>query len=72
LDWKKYVKLDKDKIRPNEVVKLVCNPSKAVEKLGWKPDRMSFKDHVKMMCEHDYLLENGFKPNRPNVFSFYS
>ena len=68
LDWKHYVKIDKSLFRPNEVRKLVGNPQKAIDKLGWNPDRMSFKDHIGLMCNFDYELESGNKPARPNVF----
>lgn len=71
LNWKEYVKFDESKIRPNEVVKLVGNPKKSIDKLGWRPDRMPFKDHLELMCKYDYLLENGQKPKRPNVFNIY-
>ncbi len=71
LSWRQYVKFDETRLRPNEVVKLVGNPSKAVEKLGWKPDRMSFKDHMRLMCDHDYLIERGEKPSRPDVFKLF-
>jgi len=72
LRWQDYVKLDPARLRPNEVVKLLGNPSKAKEKLGWRPDRMPFTDHVRLMCEHDYILEStGNKPTRPDVFALY-
>jgi GDPmannose 4,6-dehydratase len=71
LDWKKYVKLDKSLLRANEVVKLVGNPEKAIQKLGWNPKRMPFKDHIKLMAAYDYELELGNKPNRPDVFALF-
>lgn len=71
LDWKKYVKLDKDLLRPNEVIKLVGNPQKAIDKLHWKPNRMPFKDHIELMCKYDYELESDKKPILPNVFELY-
>lgn len=71
LDWQKFVKIDKSRFRPNEVVKLVGNPQKAINKLGWNPNRMSFADHIKLMCQHDYELESGLNPKRPNVFELY-
>lgn len=71
LDWKKYVKLDPAKLRLNEVVKLVGDPSKAKEKLGWRPNRMRFKDHIALMCDHDYRLEKGENPTRPDVFKLF-
>lgn len=71
LKWRQYVKLDKSRLRANEVVKLVGNPAKAQEKLGWRPDRMSFKDHIALMCDHDYRLEKGEPSKRANVFELF-
>lgn len=71
LDWKKFVKMDESRLRPNEVIKLLGDSSKAREKLGWKPERMTFKQHIALMCEHDYRLEKGESPKRPNVFELY-
>ncbi len=71
LDWRKYVKFDKERLRPNEVVKLVGTPQKAIEKLGWKPDRISFKNHIELMAKYDYDIESGVKPTRPNVFELF-
>lgn len=71
LDWKKYVKLDKSLLRPNEVVKLVGNPQKAIDKLGWRPNRMTFEDHIEEMCSYDYNLESNGTAERPNVFIKY-
>jgi GDPmannose 4,6-dehydratase len=69
LRWQDHVTLDKERLRPNEVVKLLGDPSRAVEKLGWQPDRMSFGEHIELMCRHDFALERGEKPGRPNVFT---
>lgn len=71
LDWKKYISLDKSLLRPNEVVKLVGSCSRAMKKLDWKPNRMSFKDHISLMCKHDYELESNKSPIRPNVFKLF-
>ncbi len=71
LDWRKFVKTDKALFRPNEVVKLTGDPSKAIRDLGWRPDRMPFKDHIALMCAYDYDLERGEKPIRPDVFKLY-
>lgn len=62
LDWRRYVKTDKSLYRPNEVVKLVSNPQKAIEKLSWNPNVISFKEHIGRMCKYDYFLENGGNP----------
>lgn len=71
LDWRKHVTFDAARVRPNDVVKLLGNPAKAKARLGWQPDRMPFKDHMRLMCEHDYALERGESPKRPDVFSLY-
>lgn len=52
LDWKKYVEIDPRYYRPAEVDLLLGNPSKAKEKLGWKP-KTTFKELVKIMLEYD-------------------
>lgn len=71
LDWKKYIRRDEKMYRPNEVIKLTSNPSKAISKLGWNPNRMSFQDHINLMCAYDYNLESGKKLIKPNVFELY-
>jgi GDPmannose 4,6-dehydratase len=71
LDWKKYIKIDPDKFRPNEVVKLTADCSKAKELLNWNPNRIPFKDHIEIMCKYDYELESGQTPIRPDVFTLY-
>lgn len=71
LNWKDYVKIDKSRMRPNEVVKLIGNSEKAQKELGWHPNRMPFKDHVSLMCKFDHELESGIKTIRPNVFNLY-
>ena len=58
LDWKKYVKIDKQLYRPAEVNILLGDYSKAKKKLGWSPET-KFKDLVKMMVAADLkLLQN--------------
>jgi GDPmannose 4,6-dehydratase len=71
LNWRKYVKFDKNLIRPNEVVKLVGNPQKVIKKLNWNPNRMSFKDHIRLMCNWDLQVESGKTPVRPNVLELF-
>lgn len=55
LDWRKYVKLDKNLYRPAEVNILYGDYSKARRKLGWKP-RVKFKELVKMMVDEDMKI----------------
>ena len=52
LDWKKYVEIDARYYRPAEVDLLLGDPTKAKEKLGWKP-KTTFKELVKIMLEYD-------------------
>jgi GDPmannose 4,6-dehydratase len=52
LDWKKYVKVDKEFIRPAEVYNLRADPGLARKELGWKP-KIKFKQLVKMMVDAD-------------------
>jgi GDPmannose 4,6-dehydratase len=69
LDWKKYVKFDESLKRPNEVVRLIADSTKAQKKLGWIPNRIPFNYHIQLMCTYDYNLESGGIPIRPDVFS---
>lgn len=52
LEYRDYVVSDPQFYRPAEVDQLVADPSKATEKLGWKP-KVSFKNLVQMMVEAD-------------------
>lgn len=52
LDWKKYVKIDRNFMRPAEVDYLVGDAAKARRKLNWKP-KVKFKELVKMMVDSD-------------------
>ena len=52
LDWKEFVKYDPRYERPAEVDLLLGDISKARRVLDWEP-KVSFKDLVKMMVEHD-------------------
>lgn len=63
LDIKKHVEIDERLFRPHEVPLLLGDPSKAKEKLNWKP-KTSFEGLVKMMYESD--LEKCFKKKLDN------
>jgi GDPmannose 4,6-dehydratase len=52
LDWRKYVKIDKNFYRPAEVHILMGDYCKAKKKLRWNP-KVKFKELVKMMVEAD-------------------
>jgi GDPmannose 4,6-dehydratase len=58
LDWKKYVKIDKQFYRPSEVNILQGDYSKAKRKLGWKP-KVKFEELVKMMVDEDLKRLKG-------------
>jgi len=51
-DWHDLVEIDKKLLRPTEIDNLLGDSSKAQQILGWKP-KISFKELVKMMVEHD-------------------
>ena len=52
LNYKKYIKIDKNLFRPAEVTTLLANPSKAKKTLKWR-QKISFKQLVKEMVESD-------------------
>jgi GDPmannose 4,6-dehydratase len=52
LNWQDYVEFDERYLRPAEVDLLIGDPTKAKEKLGWKPS-VSFEDLVKIMVRAD-------------------
>jgi GDPmannose 4,6-dehydratase len=62
LDWKKYVEIDPRYYRPTEVDLLLGDPSKAMQKLGWRP-KVKFPDLVRMMVDADLQAES----KRPDV-----
>jgi GDPmannose 4,6-dehydratase len=72
LDWKKYVEIDPRYFRPAEVDLLLGDPSKAQEKLGWRP-RVGFQELIKMMVDSDIELVktriHGSGSKRPSGFS---
>jgi GDPmannose 4,6-dehydratase len=55
LDWHKFVEIDPRYVRPTEVDHLLGDNSKARRILGFKP-RVSFKELVAMMVQHDLEL----------------
>ncbi|PEE40654.1 GDP-mannose 4,6-dehydratase [Bacillus pseudomycoides] len=60
LNWKEYVVQDEKFMRPAEVDLLLGSPSKAKEKLNWKP-KVPFKQLVTMMVDHDLEINCGLK-----------
>jgi len=60
LDYRNYVVVDERFFRPAEVDLLVGDPSRAREKLGWKPE-VSFEQLVEMMVEADLRMLRSLK-----------
>lgn len=56
LDWKKYVKIDEQFLRPSDIQTIRANPGKAEEKLNWRA-RYTGYDVARMMvdAELNYL-----------------
>ncbi len=52
LDYKKYVEVKKEFLRPNDVVELLGDPTKAKQELGWSP-KATFRELVGMMVDAD-------------------
>lgn len=52
LDWKNYYQQDERFMRPAEVDLLIGDPTKAHDKLGWKPE-VTFEQMIQMMVEAD-------------------
>lgn len=52
MNWKKYVKIDKEFFRPVEVEILLADPGDAKKILGWHP-KTGFHELVRMMVEAD-------------------
>ena len=61
LNWRDYAVQDQRFMRPAEVDLLVGDPSKAREKLGWRPE-VSFEELIGMMVEAD-LKKLSDNPN---------
>ena len=49
------IRIDKRYFRPSEVENLLGDPSKAMNKLGWKP-KISPQEMCKEMIEEDYRI----------------
>ena len=60
-DWQSHVRQDPKFYRPAEVDLLIGDPSKAQDKLGWKPE-VDFPTLINMMVEHDLTIEAAKAP----------
>jgi GDPmannose 4,6-dehydratase len=55
LNWEDYVEIDPRYFRPAEVEILLGDPTKARQKLGWRP-RVDMKGLARMMVENDWEI----------------
>ncbi|MBE9054811.1 GDP-mannose 4,6-dehydratase [Sphaerospermopsis sp. LEGE 08334] len=62
LNWQDYVEFDQRYLRPAEVDLLIGDPTKAQQKLGWKPS-VTFKELVSLMVEADLQALGHTSPN---------
>lgn len=62
LNWQDYVEFDQRYLRPAEVDLLIGDPTKAQQKLGWKPS-VTFKELVSLMVEADLQALGYTSPN---------
>lgn len=60
------VEIDPRYFRPTEVDTLIGDPSKAMTKLGWKPE-VTFEQLIKIMIEHDFGLAVKEKWRRERI-----
>jgi GDPmannose 4,6-dehydratase len=58
LDWREHVRIDPALVRPREPTPPVGDPSRARERLGWRPQR-SFEDLVGEMVQADLAALRG-------------
>ena len=62
LNWQDYVEFDERYLRPAEVDLLIGDPTKAQQKLGWKPS-VTFEQLVALMVDADLRALGQTSPN---------
>lgn len=62
LNYRKYLSINEEFIRPGERIPLVGNADKIYRDLGWKPKKV-FKDMIQEMVEYDLHLLNSNNKN---------
>lgn len=55
LSWEDYVRVDNTLFRKEDPITLVADPSKAKQKLGWKP-KVKFEELIRMMVDEDLRI----------------
>jgi GDPmannose 4,6-dehydratase len=68
LNWEEYVEIDPRYFRPTEVELLLGDPTKAKEKLNWKPS-VTFKELVYLMVDADMQALGLTSPNQASDFA---
>ncbi len=71
LNWRAYVTIDDSLKRPNEVHRLVADSTRAQRDLGWNPHRLSFKDHMRHLCEYCDDRANRRTFVLPNMYTLH-
>jgi GDPmannose 4,6-dehydratase len=70
LNWQDYVEFDDRYLRPAEVDLLIGDPTKAQQKLGWKPS-VTFDELVSLMVEADLQALGHTSPNGNGLSMFH-
>lgn len=68
---KPIVRVDPRYFRPTEVETLLGDPSKAHQKLGWKP-KISFQELVSEMIREDFKIAERDELIKKNGYTVYS
>ena len=61
------IRIDKRYFRPSEVGNLLGDPSKAIRKLGWKP-QITAEEMCKEMVEEDYRMAKDISFKRKRIW----
>ena len=68
MNYKDYLEVSDKYFRPTDVELLLGDPSKAVNELGWKSDKTSLNELIKMMIDSDMKLVESQK-NSHNIYN---
>ena len=63
LDWRDYVELDEELLRPADIAISKADPSKAEEELGWKAE-FRLKEVISAMLQAEYQEQTGERLDR--------
>lgn len=71
LNWRNHVVIDDKLKRPNEVVRLIADSSRAQRDLGWNPNRMTFSQHMHHLCDFAFAKAQGKSYHLVNTYELY-